>query len=100
MALCLPAGRRGGGPTGLGRHLLLPTLWRPERRHDGGEPGAASAGRLQVLVPGVHEQPGQTVRPGPGGRFGPGHEVDLSPLSLSASLRRRRTSSASTTAEL
>lgn len=62
MRMCVP-GRRDRGPPSVGRHLLLPALWRPECSHAGGEQSAAPAGRLQELVPGIHEQPRQAVRP-------------------------------------
>lgn len=69
----------------MGRHLLLSALRRPERRHAGGEQSAAPAGRLQVLVPGVPEQPRPTVGSAPTGlsaaKDGSAHHLSSCPAS-------------------
>lgn len=46
----------------MGVNLLLHALRRPACCFTGGEPSPAPAGRVQNLVPGVHEQQGQEVR--------------------------------------
>lgn len=60
--LSVKIGRWDRGAPSVGCDLLLSALWWSECSHAGGEQSAASARRLQNLVPGIHEQPWQTVR--------------------------------------